>query len=176
MPRKKVDRFEDERGGNNIDAMDYRYEPYFTEDEVRQNLEMEYHNAFWFDERKKPKNVVYAWPTTEVCGVKNDKGMRQCIMQGWTPVPPERHPELVLPDIYGRRDAQKSNTIEVLGHILMERSIELERKAQEITYRRNMEKLTEADAVEKYTGMSHYPIGVNKNVTELGIAPFRNFN
>jgi len=174
MTRRKLDRFEQNRGVNMIDALEDRYQPNFSIEEIRKNMRMNYRNDFWLDETKRPKNMVYSWPAISILGMDNEGGWRQNLRDGWSLVPPSRHPEISTPDIFGREDSAKRNYIKVRNHVLMERPVELHNEAVAITAEKSLEALTRADALEKFTGMSRYDIGIKQNDTHIGGA--RQFN
>jgi len=52
-------------------------------------------NRFDFDVNKIPPDMVYEWKRVTIGGKEDPENMILCEQNGWTPVPNERHPELV---------------------------------------------------------------------------------
>ncbi len=81
-------------------------------------------NRFDLDLAKKPRGVSYNWKAQTIVGQENTEGMVTAEMNGWTPVPADRHPEIM-----GRR-ATKEQVIRRGGLILMERPEEITRESR----------------------------------------------
>lgn len=76
-------------------------------------------SRLYVDPAKVPADKVYAWVAVSVAGVDNHDRAQLRLQQGWSPVPPDRHPELagVHFEGFGR---PKSNLIERGGQVLCE--------------------------------------------------------
>lgn len=72
-------------------------------------------NRFDVDVSKIPEGMGYEWKRRTIVGMEDTEGLINCEANGWTAVPPERHPELT-----GSR-ASNARTIERGGLVLMER-------------------------------------------------------
>lgn len=53
-------------------------------------------NLFDYDESKKPDDMEYQWVALTVLG-QETRNQTVALMNGWTPVPAQRHPELAGP-------------------------------------------------------------------------------
>lgn len=76
-------------------------------------------NRFDVDERKIPPNMSYGWKRKTLYGMEDIEGLINAEANGWTCVPPDRHPELM-----GSR-ASQANEIVRGGLVLMERPKEM---------------------------------------------------
>ena len=54
-------------------------------------------NKFKFDDSKRPEGMSYAWKRVTLAGQEDTEHQILCEMNGWTPVPGNRHPELMGP-------------------------------------------------------------------------------
>jgi hypothetical protein len=52
-------------------------------------------NRFDYDRSKIPPDMEYQWKRVTIAGKEDPENMILCEQNGWTPVPNERHPELV---------------------------------------------------------------------------------
>lgn len=52
-------------------------------------------NRFKFDETRIPDGMAYAWKRVSLAGQEDTEHRILCEMNGWTPVPANRHPELM---------------------------------------------------------------------------------
>lgn len=71
-------------------------------------------NRFEFDESKIPPGMTYQWHRVSLAGLEDQENRILSEMNGWVPVPAERHPELA-----GMR-AAKGSEIKRGGLVLME--------------------------------------------------------
>jgi len=83
-------------------------------------------NEFHIPEEDVPDGMSYQWNNYTVFGMQNPQYDSYMAMQGWTPVPADRHPHLVPVGHKGH--------IVVKGQILMERPVEYTREALQEEY------------------------------------------
>jgi len=78
-----------------------------------------YQSRLYVDPAKIPDDKVYSWVAVSVLGNDNADHAQAKLQQGWSPVPPDRHPELAGLHIEGFGRA-RSNLIERGGQVLCE--------------------------------------------------------
>lgn len=83
-------------------------------------------NKFALNESKIPPDRAYQWVATSILGQPVTDDLSVACMNGFTPVPPERHPELMV----GRGEAKGDHILRG-GQILMERPIEIHRQSED---------------------------------------------
>ena len=83
-------------------------------------------NEFDFDKSKIPPHMTYVWRRQTIAGMEDKRNMVRAEMNGWTPVPASRHPELM-----GSR-ATDSESVVVSGLMLMEQPKEYAEEAREM--------------------------------------------
>jgi len=83
-------------------------------------------NRYDFDRSRIPPGMDYGWKRKSFMGFEDIEHMVNLEANGWTPVPPERHPELT-----GSR-LQKGAEIVRGGLMLMERPAEISEDAREL--------------------------------------------
>lgn len=89
-------------------------------------------DIFWYDQSKQPPEMDYQWIRETIVGKPDEKNeMGRMMMNGWTPVPAERHPERG----FGTKAGEQ---IRAGGQILMERPREMTAEAQQEDYERAM--------------------------------------
>ena len=71
-------------------------------------------NRFDYDETKRPAGMAYQWFAASVGGMENHERLIMAEQNGWTPVPADRHPELM-----GARSPAGADIVRG-GQILME--------------------------------------------------------
>lgn len=76
-------------------------------------------HRFDVDTRKRPAGMTYEWKRVSVMGAEDEEHQINLAMNGWTPVPAERHPELM------GLNPKKGGHIKRGGQVLMERPNEL---------------------------------------------------
>jgi hypothetical protein len=54
-------------------------------------------NRFKYDDSRRPAGVAYAWKRVTMAGQEDTEHQILCEMNGWKPVPANRHPELMGP-------------------------------------------------------------------------------
>lgn len=79
----------------------------------------EAHSMFHIDTAIVPKDMRYEWKTEFVLGQHAREQLTQNLRNGWSPVPADRHPELVPPALPGQA---VETVIRAGGHILCERA------------------------------------------------------
>lgn len=84
-------------------------------------------DKFAIDERRIPQGWTYEWKRWSTFGQEDRGYMMSLEENGWTPVPPERHPEYMGPDYKGGHILRD-------GLILMERPVELTQEARAEDY------------------------------------------
>lgn len=114
-------------------------------------------NRFDLDLTKRPQGMTYEWKALTVMGQENTEGMVTAEINGWEPVPAERHPEIM-----GRR-AQVGAHIQRGGQILMERPIEITRESKLIDQAEAANQLTSQLASLKLIGHRAAGKGIKKN-------------
>lgn len=82
-------------------------------------------NRFDFDRRRIPPGMTYEWKRKNVLGKEDTEHLINLESNGWTAVPPERHPELA-----GRRTVGEE--IVKGDMVLMERPEEITEEAREL--------------------------------------------
>lgn len=83
-------------------------------------------NRYEMDLTRKPPGMDYGWKVRTVLGQENTEALVMQDLNGWVPVPPDRHPELS-----GRR-IKTGQTIERGGLVLCERPMELTEESREM--------------------------------------------
>ena len=83
-------------------------------------------NRFDFDASKKPDHVEYQWARVTLAGQEDKEHQIITEMNGWTPVPAERHPEL------SGRSAKPGEAIVRGGLMLVELPKEYAEESQEL--------------------------------------------
>lgn len=79
-----------------------------------------YRGRLFIDPHKVPKDKVYAWIRETVLNEPDDNNVSERMIGGWEPVPIDRHPELVPPQLPGRPNPMEAGVIRRGGLILME--------------------------------------------------------
>jgi hypothetical protein len=82
-------------------------------------------NRFDFDKGRIPQGMAYAWKRVSIAGQEDTEHTILCEMNGWTPVPGNRHPELT-----GSRGTEAP--IIRGGQMLMEQPAEWEQESRDI--------------------------------------------
>lgn len=96
--------------------------------ESRQPVQDEERSVLWFDPRIVPPGMTYGWIRRAVLNQEDAFNIRQRQMQGWKPVPSDRHPEM-NPEGWGLVQGAALGYIEVAGLILCEcPTVDLERR------------------------------------------------
>ena len=83
-------------------------------------------NRFDLDMSRKPKDMAYKWLRVTVGGQEDPENKIMAEMNGWNPVPAERHPEV------SGLSAKKGCSIVRGGLMLVEQPVEYERESREI--------------------------------------------
>ena len=83
-------------------------------------------NRFDLDISKIPEGMTYEWKRKSIMGMEDIESQVNYEANYWTPVPPERHPELM-----GTRQTQARDIVRG-GLMLMERPKEISQQAREI--------------------------------------------
>lgn len=83
-------------------------------------------NRFDVDLSKVPSGMVYAWRRKTVGGLDDKENMINCDLNGWRPVPADRHPELAGPS------ARAGEEIVRGGLLLMEQPAEWQAESREM--------------------------------------------
>lgn len=83
-------------------------------------------NRFEFDQSCIPGGMTYEWKRATIFGQEDTENLINLDQNGWSPVPAERHPELM-----GRR-AVAGGEIRRGGLVLMERAQEITEEARDL--------------------------------------------
>jgi hypothetical protein len=83
-------------------------------------------NRYEFDESKIPPHMAYKWVRKTLAGMEDGENMIMHDLNGWTPVPANRHPELA------GRHAKADDCIVRGGLMLMEQPKEYQQEAQQL--------------------------------------------
>ncbi|HWG71255.1 MAG TPA: hypothetical protein VN692_17695 [Steroidobacteraceae bacterium] len=83
-------------------------------------------NRFDVDMSKKPAGSAYKWLRSTIGGQEDPENLVMAEMNGWTPVPAERHPELA------GLSAKKGSAIVRGGLMLVEQPAEYAKEAREM--------------------------------------------
>lgn len=111
-------------------------------------------NRFEYDKTRVPQGMAYAWKRVTIGGMEDTEHAILCEMNGWTPVPGNRHPELT-----GSRGTDQP--IIRGGQMLMEQPAEWEQES------RSIDEFTARHAVEEQVqrlGLSSKRQGAGKGV------------
>lgn len=84
---------------------------------MREMISVEQRGMLWWDDSRRPAGVTYGWIRRAVRNEEDSLNIRERQMQGWMPVPPDRHPELGV-TAWGLPSEIQKNYIEVGGLIL----------------------------------------------------------
>lgn len=82
-------------------------------------------DRFAVDPAKQPRGTAYQWVPKTILGQEQDEQLVTMQMQGWLPVPADRHPEY-----FWNGEAPKGGAIIRGGQLLMERPQELTDEAR----------------------------------------------
>lgn len=83
-------------------------------------------NKFDFDKSKIPSHMSYVWRRVSLAGQEDKENLVMAEMNGWTPVPANRHPELA------GRNAKETEAIVRGGQMLMEQPKEYEKESRDM--------------------------------------------
>ncbi len=83
-------------------------------------------NKFDFDKSKIPSHMSYVWRRVTLAGQEDKENLVMAEMNGWTPVPANRHPELA------GRNAKETEAIVRGGQMLMEQPKEYEKESRDM--------------------------------------------
>lgn len=83
-------------------------------------------NRFEVDLTKKPKDMHYKWLRVSLAGMEDPENQTIAELNGWSPVPADRHPELA------GLSAKKGQAIVRGGQMLVELPIEYAKESDEI--------------------------------------------
>lgn len=83
-------------------------------------------NEFDFDKSRIPSHMAYVWRRKTLAGMDDKRNMVRAEMNGWTPVPASRHPELM------GSGAKDGEAIEISGLVLMEQPKEYAKESREM--------------------------------------------
>lgn len=98
---------------------------------------MGYQSRLHINPKKIPPDKRYYWVATSVLGQPMDDNITRHQMAGWSPVPADRHPELIPPPLPGREN-EIPQFITAPGLILMEKPENLVRQAESWLRQQNM--------------------------------------
>ena len=91
------------------------------EAQLRKGYQMHGRDPFHIPKEKIPEGWEYVWGRMSYDGGRPDMARElELNRTGWTPVPPERHPDLVPKDYTGRVN-QSVSCIQINGLLLLER-------------------------------------------------------
>ena len=93
------------------------------EAQARYNMQMSFTHFMDRAAKDKPDNMEYRWITDHIRNDSSFSRMGEYNMVGWTPVPSDRHPHMVM-GIVSWRDNPYDGYIHYKGAILCERPIE----------------------------------------------------
>lgn len=133
------------------------------EAEQRRSVKTGYVGQLYFDPNDIPKGMRYRWKAMSVLNQPLDGNIQRAMMEGWKPVPADRHPLAVPPTIPGR-DPSTANIIVRGGQILMERPEKDVRADQEELRRENLRQL---ESVNWDSGLNE--ADRRTNVNQVGI-------
>jgi hypothetical protein len=85
---------------------------------------MNFRGRLYIDPHLIPKTVVYEWKREATLGEYDENNMQDAMINGWRPVPADRHPELRPPALPGRPHTA-NEYIRRGGLILMEKAKEM---------------------------------------------------
>lgn len=135
----------------------------FVEDDIfdfRPLLTMEQQGKLYIDPEIIPKNVDYYWVRISTRDLPDTSRMVEMKRRRWTPVPAERHPELVFTDFFGSLERYQGY-IYCDGLLLCERPKEYGRMEREHFERANMERLLTMPGTENFLGEPGIPGNVS---------------
>lgn len=83
-----------------------------------------YRGLFYVDPKYIPKGWTYRWFRESVLGQPDPQNITNRQMNGWVPVPADRHPDLVPPPLPGDEDKPQPKIIRRGGQILFQKPTE----------------------------------------------------
>jgi len=119
-------------------------------------MNMNYDDKLYIDPSIIPDDVDYYWVRVTIRGEPDTSRMVQMQRKGWTAVPASRHPELAIPDFFGRLD-KFSEYIHQDGLVLCERPKEYGREENKIIEEKNYQILTQMPGTENFMGEPNIP-------------------
>lgn len=148
-----VARSESSRASDNRDA------------QIRTYLKMDFVDPLYIDLTLKPEDVDYHWVRDSVLGQPDDFRMVEMQRRGWTPVPPERHPELKVAGISHRKTDERIGVIYNKGLILCERPKEYGEIERESQRKYNVQQMMAIPGLAQHMNDPLMPMNVLRNET-----------
>ncbi len=124
--------------------------------ELRAILNMKYQDPLFVPPEIIPDGMEYYWVRESYMGQVDTFRMVEMKRKGWSPVPAERHPELVFEDFFGNLSHVKGYIYQK-GLILCERPIEYGKIEREQIDRTNYEIMTSMPGTENFLGEPTMP-------------------
>jgi hypothetical protein len=124
--------------------------------QLRPTLNMEFRDPLYIDSTVIPKGWEYCWIRASLLGKQDEDNMVAQQKEGWTPVPQERHPDMVFSSYLGRSEHTKS-FIYYGGLILCERPKEYGNEKRRILSEENKKLVESMPGTENFMGESAIP-------------------
>lgn len=128
--------------------------------QLRKGYQMNARDPLFIQKEHIPEGWEYLWGRMSYDGGRPDMARElELNRTGWTPVPPERHPELVPKDYTGRI-SQTASVIQINGLMLLERPAIFGMEARRERERLNYDQLTSIKGLKNFLGDEEVP-GLN---------------
>jgi hypothetical protein len=132
---------------------------------IIRNLKMQFVDKRYIDPSKVPADVDYWWVRMSVRGEPDLSRLPAMERVGWSPVPAERHPELLPRDSSGRL-SNSSGHIIIDGLILCERPKEYGVIEREISAEQQYKVMTGIPGLDNFMADPSMPMKVFVNQTQ----------
>lgn len=125
--------------------------------QLRKGYQMSARDPLYIAKESIPEGWEYVWGRMSYDGGRPDTARElELNRTGWTPVPPERHPELVPKDYSGRL-SQNTSVIQINGLMLLERPEIFGQEDRAKRARINYEQVTSIKGLKNFLGDQEVP-------------------
>lgn len=130
--------------------------------ELNENHKRAVMNMSYADPLHVPSEIIphgweYRWVRESCLDKPDNKRMVDAKRKGWTPVPSNRHPDMVYEDFFGRLEHMKPYIYHA-GLILCERPAELGRLEQKRAEEHNYQVMTSMPGTDNFMGEPNIPV------------------
>jgi hypothetical protein len=119
-------------------------------------MNMEYEDPLHIPREIIPDDVDYFWVRESILGEPDTNRMVEMKRKGWTPVPADRHPDMVFDDFFGRLTHVKGFIFQK-GLILCERPKYLGQEERKRIEQRNYQIMQSMPGTENFLGEPSIP-------------------
>ncbi len=124
--------------------------------DLRPLLTMEQQGKLYVNPDVIPKDVDYYWVRISIMDKPDTSRMVEMKRKGWTPVPSERHPDLVFTDFFGALDRYQG-VIYSDGLLLCERPKQYGKAERHMQEKANYERMVSMPGTENFLGEPNIP-------------------